>query len=181
MQAPVLTTARLVLRAHVRDDFSPLCAIWGDPAVVRFIGGQPRSATDCWARLMRYHGLWPMLGYGYWAACDRETGLYLGDVGVADFHRALGADFDATPETGWVMAREAAGRGLATEAMTAILDWCDGQGMARTVCMIEDGNRASERVAAKLGYRPFRSFDADGAPLTLYERRRGLGAPHSVS
>ncbi len=173
MEAPVLTTERLTLRAHQRTDFERLCAIWGDPEVVRYIGGDARPPRDCWSRLMRYHGLWPLLGYGYWAACDRETGLYLGDVGVADFHRDLGPDFDGTPETGWVLAREAAGRGLASEAMTAILAWCDAQGMARTVCMIEDGNAASERVAAKLGYRPFRSFDESGAPHTLYERLRG--------
>lgn len=171
MTAPVLTTARLTLRAHALSDFDRLCAIWSDPEVVRYIGGDVRTPADCWTRLMRYHGLWPMLGYGYWAACDRESGLYLGDMGVADFHRDLGADFDATPEAGWVLAREAAGRGLATEAMGAILDWCDGQGMARTVCMIEDGNTASERVAAKLGYRAFRSAGLSWAPHTLYARR----------
>lgn len=174
MAAPVLTTARLVLRAHVLSDFERLCAIWGDPEIVRYIGGDVRSRSDCWMRLMRYHGLWPMLGYGYWAACDRETGLYLGDVGVADFHRELGPDFDRTPETGWVLAREAGGRGLATEAMTAILGWCDAQGFARTVCMIEDGNTASERVAAKLGYRAFRILGPEPRQPSLYVR-----GPHS--
>ena len=67
MQAPVLRTERLELRAHRREDFEALAALWADPEVTRFIGGKPASAQDSWFRLMRYMGMWPLLFCGEWA------------------------------------------------------------------------------------------------------------------
>ena len=112
---PVLETPRLRLRPHRVEDFEALANLWADPAVTRFIG-KPSTREESWARLLRYGGLWPLLGFGYWAVEDRETGAYLGDVGFADFHRALDPAPPALPEIGWVLAPAAHGRGLATEA-----------------------------------------------------------------
>lgn len=170
--APVLTTARCVLRGHDRSDFERLYQTWSDPGVTRHLGGQPWTAQDCWFRLMRYLGMWPLLGFGYWAVCDRSSGLYLGDVGYADFKRGLGPDFDGLPEAGWVLAPDAAGRGIATEAMSAAEAWLEGAlGPVRRVCMIEPDNQASVRVANKLNYRAFGHAEYGGSPVTLFERR----------
>lgn len=174
MDAPVLTTARLVLRAHVRDDFEDLHAMWSDAEVTRHIGGKPSTRQDSWMRLMRYHGGWALQGFGYWAALDSLTGAYLGDVGLHDLKRGLDPGFDDTPEAGWAFGPSAWGRGIATEAMRAVLEWADtGLCAPRTVCMIAPGNPASIAVAGKLGYAPFRDAESGGAPVTLFERVRG--------
>ena len=145
---PVLETARLRLRPHARADFEALAALWADPAVTRFIGGKPATREESWARLLRYTGLWPLLGFGYWLVEDRETRDYLGDVGFADFRRAIDPAPPALPEIGWVLSPAAHGRGVATEAATAALSWLGRD----CFCIIDPANAASLRVAARLGF-----------------------------
>ena len=171
LSAPTLTTARLILRAHTREDYHALHTVWSDPLVTKFIGRRPSSAQDSWFRIMRYLGHWPMMGYGYFALVDRQTGLYIGDVGIANHKRGLHPDFDDAPETGWVLSPAAFGKGYATEAMTAVLDWFEAaHGVARTVCMIETPHLASHNVATKLGYQPFTQVMIGDDPITLLER-----------
>jgi len=146
---PVLETARLRLRPHERADFDALATLWANPDVTRFIGGKPSTREESWARLLRYKGLWPLLGFGYWLVEDRKTGDCLGDVGFADFHRQMDPAPPALPEIGWVLSPAAHGRGVATEAATAALDWLQRD----CFCIIDPANAASLRVAAKLGFK----------------------------
>ncbi|MBU6407044.1 MAG: GNAT family N-acetyltransferase [Alphaproteobacteria bacterium] len=170
-EAPVLRTARLVLRPHRRADFDAVVALWSDPEVTRFIGAKPATAQECWYRLMRYLGMWPMLGFGYWAVCAADGGAYLGEVGFADFKRGLGPCFDGAPEAGWGVATAAAGRGIATEAMRAAQAWLDEAFAGpRCVCMIEPANMGSVRVALKLGYRRLGEGSYGATAVTLFER-----------
>jgi len=169
--APVLTTKRLRLRGHRRDDFKNCTALWSDPAVVRYISGKPSTATETWGRLLKYAGLWSLLGYGYWAVEERETGRFVGDVGLADFHRDIEPGFDDAPEVGWVLAAWAHGRGYATEAVTAALAWADQNVAApRVVCMIDPNNPASLRVAQKCGFTRFADTRYLDSPVVLMER-----------
>lgn len=144
---PVLETARLRLRPHEIADFEALATLWADAAVTRFIG-KPSTREESWARLLRYKGLWPLLGFGYWLVEDRETGAYLGDVGFADFHRLIDPAPPALPEIGWALSTAAHGRGVATEAATAALCWLQRD----CFCIIDPVNTASLRVAARLGF-----------------------------
>ncbi len=122
---PRLETERLVLDAHRADDFEALAAMWADPEVVRHITGKASTREASWSRLLRYAGLWPMLGYGYWAVREKSSGRYVGDAGFADFRRAILPSIEGLPEAGWVLAPWAHGKGYATEAIGAALDWLD--------------------------------------------------------
>jgi RimJ/RimL family protein N-acetyltransferase len=169
--APTLITDRLILRAHMRADYEALHAVWSDPVVTKFIGGRPSTAQDSWFRIMRYLGHWPMMGYGYFAVCDKESGHYIGDVGIANHKRGLHSDFDDAPETGWVLSPSAFGKGYATEAMRAVLDWFEANhGHQRTVCMIEALHAGSIRVATKLGYRQFTQVLIGDDAIALFSR-----------
>jgi hypothetical protein len=61
LDTPVLMTERLILRAHRLDDFADLCAMWADPEIVKFIGGEPQTPEQVWQRLLRYTGNWRFL------------------------------------------------------------------------------------------------------------------------
>ena len=87
--APALDTARLTLRAHTAADLDDCAALWADPTVVRHIGGRPFTAEETWARVLRYAGLWALVGFGYWVARDRSSGRFVGELGLADFRRAF--------------------------------------------------------------------------------------------
>jgi len=155
-EVPVIETARLRLRGHRSADFGDCAAMWADPGVVRHIGGRPFPAEEVWAKILRYAGLWSLLGYGYWAIEEKASGRYVGDVGFADFKRDVRPSFDGAPEIGWALAPWARGVGFATEAVGAAIGWGDGYfAAARTVCMIDPENAASIRVAETCGYREF--------------------------
>ena len=82
------------------------------------------SSEDVWFRLMRDIGQWTALGYGGWTIRDRSGGAYVGGVAVLDHHRLMTPAFDA-PELGWGLAPRFHGQGLAFEAVSAALAWCD--------------------------------------------------------
>jgi len=152
-EAPVVETPRLILRAYVLDDFPHVAATWADERVVRYIsGGRPFTEEETWARFLRNIALWPMLGYGYWAATERSTGRYLGDVGFADFKREIEPSLKGVPEIGWVLSSSAHGRGYATEAARALLAFgFDTLGLHRVYTCCDAENLASARVMEKIG------------------------------
>ena len=154
MPAPVLKTPRLTLRAHRREDFPEFAAMWGDPAVTRFIGGKPQTPEEAWGRLLRYAGHWALLGFGYWVVLDKATGAFLGEAGFADYHRDLTPPLGDTPEAGWVFAPAAHGQGYASEAVQAVHDWGRTHFQtAQSACIIQPENAASLRLAARVGYQ----------------------------
>lgn len=168
--APTITTARLTLRAHRRDDFDAVAALWADPRVTRFILPQPATAEESWSRLLRYVGHWQMLGHGYWAITDTATGRFLGEAGIADYRRAMTPPL-AVPEAGWVLAPDAQGKGLAGEAMTAILHWADRHLPAvGTSCIFDPGHERSIRLAGRLGYGQAVTGQYRGAPSLVLHR-----------
>jgi RimJ/RimL family protein N-acetyltransferase len=172
MSVPVLETPRLILRGHRPDDFAAALSLWGDAQVTRFIGGHPLKPEDVWARLLRYAGLWAMLGYGFWLVEERGTGTFVGEVGLHDLQRDTSPSFAGTPEAGWALMPTAHGKGYAGEAVAAMLGWADARGMDRTVCIIAPENAASVRVAEKQGYRVLADGTYKGNPTRIFERIR---------
>lgn len=153
---PVITTERLILRGHRVEDFQALCEIWTDPVVTRHTLGRASTPEESWARLLRYPGLWALLGFGYWAIEERASGRFVGDLGFGDFHRQIEPPLGDAPEMGWVLSPHFHGLGYATEAGLAALGWIDRTFPGRrTVSVIAPENTASIRVAEKLGYREY--------------------------
>ena len=174
---PVLETERLVLRGHALDDFADCLALWTDPEVTRFIGGNPSTREEVWARLLRYVGHWALLGFGYWVVAEKATGRFLGEVGFADFRREIEPSLEGVPEIGWVLAPHSHGRGYATEAVRAAIAWGEGHfGPVRTACIIAPENEPSIRVAAKCGYREFQRTTYQAQPTNVFVRQE---APHA--
>jgi RimJ/RimL family protein N-acetyltransferase len=170
MIVPVLETPRLRLRAHTVDDFAALMDMWSKKAVTHYIGGKPMRPDECWTRLLRYRGLWPLLGFGYWAVEEKSTGRFAGDVGFADFHRMIEPSIRGVPEMGWVLAPDFRGRGYASEAVAAAIQWFDGEKKGRSVCIIDPANEPSLRLAAKNGFREACRTTFMGDEVILLER-----------
>nr|WP_250890680.1 GNAT family N-acetyltransferase [Sphingobium nicotianae] len=163
------------LRAHCRADFPAMKALWQHPATIRFISGAGQDDQAVWFRLLRYGGMWPLLGFGFWVFEDKATGAYLGEGGLLDAARGIAA-LEQMPEAGWALIPEAYGKGLATEAMRAVLAWADARlDAARTGCIIDPGNAPSRRVAEKLGYGDVERVDYRGETVVVMARERQRG------
>lgn len=147
--------------------------MWADPAVTRYIGGKPSTTQETWFRILRYAGLWSILGYGYWVIEEKSSGRFIGEVGFADFKRDIKPSLDGSPEIGWALIPSAHGQGYATEAVRAALKWSDAHvPAARTVCMISLENAPSIHVAEKAGYREFARTENFNDSTPLFERER---------
>jgi len=169
----IAETPSLVLRRHAAADFPAYLEMSGDPAMSRFSGKDPAGSEEAWVRLLRQAGHWSLMGYGFVAIEEKTTGRFVGEAGLADFKRRLGPAFDDSPEAGWAIAPWAQGRGYATEAAAAALEWIEGRfGVRRTVCLIHEENLASIRVAEKLGYTPFGECTYRGYSAITFERPR---------
>ncbi len=166
-----LATERLVMRPHQLTDFDDCAAMWADPEVTKHVAAGARfSASDVWARLLRYAGHWSLMGFGFWAVRERASGAFVGDVGMMEFRRDIEPALSA-PECGWVLAASAHGKGYATEAVHAAIEWADGR-FPRTTCIIDPGNAASIRVADKVGFRETGSATLAGSSVRVFERER---------
>lgn len=172
-----IETERLTLRRQRLEDFEDSFALWGDPRVTKYIGGRPSTREEAWARLLRNVGHWELLGYGYWAVHEKGTGRFVGEVGLADLHRQIEPSLEGVKEAGWVLSPSAHGKGFATEAVNAVLQWAEGRfGPERVACIIDLGNEASLKVANKCGFREFARATYKGEPLRMLERTPGSQA-----
>lgn len=153
---PVLDTPRLRLRGHRYDDLPQCVAMWADPDVTRFIGVEPSNEQRTWARLLGYVGHWALMGFGYWVIEQRDSGEFVGEVGLADFKRDISPAMRGIPELGFALMPRFHGKGLATESARAVLAWADTQlACPKSVCLIDPQNAASLRVVTKCGYEVF--------------------------
>ena len=171
---PILETDRLILRGHRIEDYPESASMWADAAVVAHISGIPSTSEQSWARLLRYAGHWHHMGYGFWAVTSKADGSFLGEVGIADNHRASIPEFDGKPEAGWVFTTRAQGQGFATEAAAAMLDWADANlDHTHTSAMFDPTYAASVNLARKLGYADEVLGRYDGeAALFMFRARR---------
>ncbi|WP_164118358.1 GNAT family N-acetyltransferase [Sphingorhabdus sp. Alg239-R122] len=171
MQAPLLTTERLSIEPVSLDHWEEHAAMWGNPELTAFIGGgKPRPRDESWRRFIGAPGLWHLLGYGYWSFLDKETGVYLGTGGLANFERGV-AELEGYPEAGWAFAPSAWNKGYATEAMQVILSWADAHLDVKEIrCIIDHANKASIRVAEKLGFTYLCDNEDVLGPVQVYRR-----------
>jgi len=169
--APLLETARLILRPFRGEDVDAQAAMMGDPRVMGPMGAQPLSREDSWRKLLCGHGMWPIAGYGYWAVERRADGVMIGQIGFADFKRGMAPAIENIPEMGWLFAAEASGQGYATEAGIAALAWADAVlGRREIVAIIDATNTPSIRVAEKLGFSEREEAVYRDAPILLFRR-----------
>ncbi|WP_321487852.1 GNAT family N-acetyltransferase [uncultured Hyphomonas sp.] len=170
MNPPTLTTDRLILRPFEEADYPHAVAMWGDADVVRYIGGVTRSPQDVWFACVRGRGMWDIKGFGNWSVIDRETGAYLGESGFADFMRGIQPDLSQWPEAGWAFARASWGRGIGSEAVSLMHSWLDENHPGKSVCIIDEDNVGSRRVAEKAGYMLWTMSKLRDHPVTVYHR-----------
>ena len=150
--APTLVTERLTLR-HVRpSDINYFAETHADPEVMRFVGGAV-SREDAWRRAMTGAGFWGVLGIGLWAVEQRSDGETIGHVGFFDFQRDMQPSIAGEPEMGWIFSPKAQGKGYASEAGRAALEWFDATvGPLSVPAIIDLENAPSMRLAERLGF-----------------------------
>jgi RimJ/RimL family protein N-acetyltransferase len=169
MPLPPLTTDRLLLRQRREEDVPAILAMAADPEVVRFIGdGQVPEPIEHEMRVRACVDTDFGVGLGYWSVFLRNRPSdYLGSVVLSPVPDA------ADIELSYSLRRDAWGRGFATEAARAGLDWgFQARGLTETVALVYPDNLRSQRVIAKLGFVPAGIRHAYDTDLLFYRLDR---------
>ena len=167
----LIETDRLILGRPSVADFDESYAISSDVDLARFVGAKPATREGAWSMLLRNIGHWSVFGFGIFTVRLKPGGDYIGEVGLAHFSRELGPSFDPFPEAAWVLAKRAHGRGYATEALIAAHDWLNtSHQTSRTVCMVQQDNLPSMKLAARLGYTSCGQIEYRGTSTTMFQR-----------
>lgn len=141
---PVLTTPRLTLRAPILSDFEHWARYFSSPRSAH--EGGPLDREQAWQIWASDVACWHLRAYGAFGVDARDTGTYLGEVGI--YHR----DSFPGPELGWFLIPEAEGRGYAAEAARAVLGWLRAAfDWPLVTSIIDPGNARSIALGRRLG------------------------------
>ncbi|HKU97583.1 MAG TPA: GNAT family N-acetyltransferase, partial [Vineibacter sp.] len=120
MEHATLTTERLRLRAWVESDLEPFAALNADPQVMaHFPKRLDRAESDAFAARVRDH--FERRGFGWWAVEAPGIAPFVGFIGLSV--PSFQAPFTPCVEIGWRLAAAYWGRGYATEAARAAVDF----------------------------------------------------------
>lgn len=148
-----LETARLILRPIQAEDYAPWRAFAADEEVQRHLGGVLPPA-QVWRSICVMAGSWIVNGFSMFSVIEKSTGRWIGRLGPWQPQ-----DWPGT-EVGWSLAREAWGKGYATEGATAAIDWAfDTLGWTEVIHCIDPNNANSQAVARRLGSALLRQAD----------------------
>ncbi len=164
-----LITERLRLRPFAPADWPVMHDIYADPAVMRYVGHGPhRTMSETAAALRAYGDMLARRGFSFLAVEELATGRVIGDAGL---HPLGGTGPEI--ELGYTLARDAWGKGYATELGRAlVLHARTALGVTHVVAQVEPGNVASRHVLEKLGMREREVRTAYGRPHLLYATAR---------
>ncbi|HEX2058852.1 MAG TPA: GNAT family N-acetyltransferase [Actinomycetota bacterium] len=172
-QALVAETPRLLIRLPEERDAGPYHAIHADPDVTRWLGGvRPNSVEDELERIALRRAMQDDLGYTMWTVEEKESGKVVGLSGLFPVEKT-GPDI----ELAYHYRKDRWGRGYATEAARACLDYGFGAGLDRIVGLVAPHNRASAHVLEKCGMRlvgPVRYYDTDLVEYELHAKDRSV-------
>jgi RimJ/RimL family protein N-acetyltransferase len=151
--AEAIGTARLDLEPLLVEHAAEMAGVLSDPALHAFIGGEPATPQ---ALHERYERLTagspdPDVTWLNWVirlrAEDRLTGTVQATIGPS-------GDGSLTAEIAWVVGTPWQGRGIATEAAQALVDWLRRQPLRTVVAHVHPDHAASAAVAAAAGLEP---------------------------
>lgn len=143
---PILETERLLLRVPQADDFERFAEMLAHPSSLH-IGG-PLLRHEAWRRFLQMPGAWVLQGFAMFSVVEKSSGRWMGQAGPWQ------PDGWPGTEVGYSFHPDARGKGYATEACAAAMDYAfDVLGWNEVIHSISPENTASQAVAKRLGSR----------------------------
>ncbi len=156
-------TKRLVHRPFRADDAEAFFALNGNPEVMRLTGEPLTDSIEAASNAIANYPDFDTVGYGRWACVLKETQQVIGFCGLKYL-----TDLNAT-DVGYRFLPEFWGRGLATEACAASIDFGFNRiGLKQIIGLVLPENAASIRVLEKSGMQKQGEFDYDGTIAVRY-------------
>ena len=153
---PVFLTERLVLAPLTVADAAGMLAVYADEGMYTFTGGAPLSAADLRRRYEHLAGGWNHDRSEQWCNWIVRSEGSADPVGAVQATIAVDLDWAAVA---WEIGVPHQGRGLASEAASAVVDWLLASGVVRITASIHPDHVASAAVASRVGLSPTSEVD----------------------
>ncbi|MBT2757649.1 GNAT family N-acetyltransferase [Mesobacillus foraminis] len=146
---PRLETKRLVLREVTTEDSNSLLKYLSDEEVMKYYGLDPfQSINDALDEISWYQSIQKNKTGIRWGITLKDQGAVIGSCG---FHNSVSQHFRT--EIGFELSKEHWGKGIAFEAVQAIISYGFEQlDLQRIEALIEPPNSSSQRLVEKLGF-----------------------------
>ena len=168
----IIETQRLRLRKITFEDKDVMFRLYSDPEILRYTGEPLTKSVEemeraITARIKSYEDE----GFGRWATILKENNQFIGWAGLKYL-----PEFDEI-DVGYRFFQEYWGKGIATEASRAVLDYGFNQlGIEKIIAIAMKENKASIRVMQKIGmefdkYAPYEEGAEDAVWYTCDRER----------
>jgi len=168
----ILETDRLLLRHFQLTDVDDLAAIYRDADVRQYFPRGVLSYEQTKEELewfLNGHPEHPELGL--WTVIDKKTNQLIGRCGLLPW--TLDGCFEV--EVAYLLAKKYWGQGLGTEAAQAVMRYgFEKLRLPRLICLIAHQNKASIKVAEKMGMAFEREGVEEGMPFLLYVKNTSV-------
>ena len=146
---PSLTTSRLLLRHILPGDAESLFAILSDEETMKFYGHEPHESLDDTKEVIRQiEERYSRKEALRWGITFRGEDRLIGSCSIFHFDTGF-----VCAETGYELNRAYWGKGIMTEAMSAILTFGFSElGLHRIEAIIDIANERSKGLLIKLGF-----------------------------
>ncbi|URO01379.1 GNAT family N-acetyltransferase [Leclercia adecarboxylata] len=162
-----LETPRLKLEPYDDSHYEGLRVMDSDAGVMRYITrGIVKTPEETWEGIRRVQARWKKYNYSWWAIKEKSSGVIVGAACLQHL-----ANVDGAPlEIGWRLVPEHNGKGFATEAAHAIVDYAAEQvGATYLVAVADPENIPSQRVMQRLGMSYKAIEQHYDVPCVVYE------------
>lgn len=145
---PIIETERLTLRRMRADDAEDMYEYASQKEVTEYLTWFPHPDVRYTRDYLEYLGTRYRVGDFFdWAITLKDTGKMIGTCGFTSFDYS-----NDCAEMGYVLNPEYRGRGIAPEALRAVMKFgFDNLGINRAEAKFIEGNDASRRVMEKVG------------------------------
>jgi RimJ/RimL family protein N-acetyltransferase len=146
----ILSTGRLFLRTWQESDFAFARSLWGDPAVMTFLGG-PLSDEKVWDKMRSEIACAEKHGVQYWPVFEQQTGDFVGCCGL----RPWAYTPPEGHELGFHLLQAEWGKGYASEVAQGVVRFGFGElGLSRLRAGHHPDHTSSRKILLKLGFQP---------------------------
>jgi RimJ/RimL family protein N-acetyltransferase len=161
-----IETRRLLLRPFELADEETFVAHITDPDFMQFSRSGALEDSAARAAFIRRLAL-ANSQFNKFALIEKATNLIIGYCGVDTCELEGKQEL----ELGYRLIANARGRGYATEAARAVLDYYERQGVTHIIAFTVHGNNPSQAVLKKLGYKMIKTGEFESMPIVIFHRQ----------
>ena len=160
----IIETERLVVRQWEPDDWMRFRPLVTDPRVLEYLCSEPWSDERTQEFINKQIEFTKSRGWAGWPVVHKEDSVLIGFFGFGD-------EIPPDVQIGWRFLPEYWGRGLATEAATAMIQYgFDTFRFDRLIAVAQPANLRSIRLMEKLGMTFEKPLTYKGVEVVCYAK-----------